>query len=207
MSRCRDLCTISVFVAQRTPVVCAGLFDLNKKHGSPRFLIFLRYWHVLGLACSSSFPYSFSPSLLYHLIFFPLLSSFFRLHFGTNFYWFSFHHPDKWAVPSQNFTKHKSIRCATLNGFLLTVSVNVSDHWETTSPKMSGFMKHSSWNCQNIVHQFYVYAACRANLGAAGQQNTEGSWAESWGNTERRTCWLHQTGSSCKKNKDRSVNE
>lgn len=76
-----------------------------------------------------------------------------------------------------------------------------------TSPKMSGFMKHSSWSCQNIVHPFHAYAAHHDNLGAVGQQTTEGSWAESWGNTEGRTCWLRSMGSSCKKTKDRSVYE
>lgn len=78
------------------------------------------------------------------------------------------------------------MRSATWNGFLLTASVNVS--LKATGPQMSGFMKQSSWRCQNIVHQFHVYAAHRANLEL--QDRRTRSWAKSWGNTERRTCWL-----------------
>lgn len=58
-----DMCTIFVFVTQRSPLGCAGLFDLNKNTVQHCFLIFLRWWHVLGLARSASFLYSSPQSI------------------------------------------------------------------------------------------------------------------------------------------------
>lgn len=114
-------------------------------------------------------------SLLHHLIFFPLRSPFSH-QFSTAFEnqlllvstlrWaqsvldailFPSHHPDKWAVLSQNFTKHKSMCSASLSGFLLTVLVNVSDHLE---PPAQRFQISKSWSCEETQKEEPAGSAC-----------------------------------------------
>lgn len=84
----RDMCTISVFVAQKSIRLCWTLWPNNNTvhQGSSYF-----YGDDMFLALLAPLLFSLPPlSLLYHLIFFPLLSSIFRLRSapGSNFYCF-----------------------------------------------------------------------------------------------------------------------